>query len=40
VASTIEVIQDKDVITGGNQKWNGAIPSFNIIADIKIRWVL
>jgi len=32
-------IHDSEVITEGNQKWNGAIPSFNIIADISRRFI-
>jgi len=31
--------QDIDVITGGNQKWNGAIPSLIMIADIRIIFI-
>lgn len=35
VARTIHANHDNDVITGGNQKWNGAIPSLIRIADIR-----
>lgn len=36
VVKIIHENQDNDVITGGNQKWNGAIPIFNRIADARI----
>jgi hypothetical protein len=36
VAKIIHINHDKDVITDGNQKWNGAIPSFSIIDAIRI----
>lgn len=36
VVKIIHENQDNDVITGGNQKWNGAIPIFNKIADVRI----
>ena len=39
VARIIHANQDIDVITEGNQKWNGAIPNFNIIADNRIRFI-
>jgi len=39
VASSMQDNQDIDVITGGNQKWNGAIPSLIIIADIRIIFI-
>jgi hypothetical protein len=32
-------IHDREVITEGNQKWNGAIPSFNIIDDINNKFI-
>jgi len=41
VAKIIQDSQDREVITGGNQKWNGAMPNFNMMADIRImpeRW--
>jgi len=38
-ARIIQVNQESEVITGGNQKWNGAIPSFNIIADKRRRFI-
>lgn len=37
-----KIIQENheiDVITEGNQKWNGAIPSFNMIAVISIMFI-
>jgi len=34
VARIIHDVQDRDVITEGNQKWNGAIPSFSRIAAV------
>lgn len=37
VASNIQDIHDMEVITDGNQKWKGAIPSFSKIAHVKIR---
>jgi len=39
VAKIIQDIQVNDVITDGNQKWKGTIPSFNIMADIKMKLV-
>jgi hypothetical protein len=39
VASTKHAVQDIDVITDGNQKWNGTIPSFSIIAEVRIRFI-
>jgi len=39
VARIIHVVQDSDVITDGNQKWNGAIPSLIKIADIRIKFM-
>jgi len=39
VAKIIHAIQDSDVMTDGNQKWNGAIPSLIKIADIKIKFI-
>lgn len=34
VASIQHIFQEEDVITGGNQKWHGAIPNFINIAKI------
>lgn len=39
VVRIIHMNHEIDVITDGNQKWNGAIPSFNIIADIRIKFM-
>jgi hypothetical protein len=39
VARIIQVIHDIDVITDGNQKWNGAIPSLSMIADSRIIFI-
>jgi len=39
VAKSMQDSQDIDVITGGNQKWNGAIPSLIMIADIRIMFI-
>lgn len=39
VARIIQVNQDIDVITEGNQKWNGAIPNFSKIADNNIMFI-
>jgi len=39
VARIRQDIQEREVITDGNQKWNGAIPSFNKIADISKRFI-
>lgn len=38
-ARIIHANQERDVITGGNQKWNGAIPSFSIIAEMRRRFI-
>lgn len=39
MAKIIQVNQDIDVMTDGNQKWNGAIPNLRRIADIRIRFI-
>jgi len=39
VARIVQADQDIDVITEGNQKWNGAIPSLSIIAPSSIRFI-
>jgi len=42
VANSMQVIHGKDIITDGNQKWNGAMPSFNMIEEINkifIWWI-
>ena len=36
VVKIIQDTHDIEVITEGNQKWNGAIPNFSKMADIKI----
>lgn len=36
VVKIMQESHDNEVITGGNQKWNGAIPNFSIMADIKM----
>jgi hypothetical protein len=36
VAKIMHDIHDNEVMTEGNQKWNGAIPNFNRIAEISI----
>ena len=38
VARIMQDIQDSDVITEGNQKWNGAIPSFSRMAAISSKF--
>jgi hypothetical protein len=39
VAKIIHEAHGMDVITDGNQKWNGTMPSFNIIAEIKRKFI-
>lgn len=39
VARIIHINHDRDVITEGNQKWNGAIPNLSIIDAIRIRFM-
>lgn len=39
VARIIHISHDRDVITDGNQKWNGAIPSLSIIEAIRIIFI-
>lgn len=39
VARIIHISHDRDVITDGNQKWNGAIPSLSRIDAIKIMFI-
>jgi hypothetical protein len=39
VAKIIQDIQEIDVITDGNQKWNGNIPNLIIIADSSMRFM-
>lgn len=39
VARIVHASQDIAVITDGNQKWNGAIPSLSKIADSKIKFI-
>jgi hypothetical protein len=39
VARIIHAVQDIDVITEGNQKWNGAIPSFSRIAAVSNKFM-
>jgi len=39
VAKIQQAIHDIDVITGGNQKWNGAIPNLSIIDEKRIRFI-
>lgn len=36
VVNMVQENHERDVMTGGNQKWNGTIPSFNKIADVRI----
>lgn len=42
VAKIVQDIHDRDVITEGNQKWNGTIPSLSMIAAIsrKFRFIV
>jgi len=40
VAKIIQDIHDREVITEGNQKWKGAIPSFSIIEVVSRRFRL
>jgi hypothetical protein len=39
VARIMQANHDIDVITDGNQKWNGAIPNLIIIADISMKFM-
>ncbi len=38
VVKIMQDIHDMEVITDGNQKWNGAIPNFSSMADISIKF--